>query len=348
MMRRYGRSIGYVLLLTVALALFGTNPVSGQPFAAQIQALLRRSNSWLGTQTFTNVTVTGTCTGCGGVTYPLLAPNGSAAAPSYAFTSVPGTGFYTFDGSDIRTGISGTLRWIFGGSILTNSIDGAGLTLGSTGPVTILHDSAAGIGAIKNGANPTTWRVYGTTTGPKYIALSHDGTNGVLDTAASAGLISIAPTNATSITFGKKISSYNGITTAGQGIPIIVAQARTVAATNTGTASVATFTVGAADGTFEVGCNVLITTSTTHSFSCDTTYTDESNVARTMVMPVEQLAGTFATSGLMTNATGAGPYESAVMTIRAKAATAITIRTSAGGTFTAVVYNIDGTIKQVG
>lgn len=145
-----------------------------------------------------------------------------------------------------------------------------------------------------------------------------------------------------------KLTVYNGVTTAGWGLPAIQAQARAVAVTNTGTASVATYTVGAADGTFEVGCNVLVTTSTNHTFSCDTTYTDESNTARTMVMPVEQLAGTFATSGLITNVTGAGPYESPVMTIRAKAATAITIRTSAGGTFTGVVYNIDGTIKQVG
>lgn len=152
----------------------------------------------------------------------------------------------------------------------------------------------------------------------------------------------------TNLRVGSKLTVYNGVTTAGWGAAIPQAQARAVAVTNVGTASVATYTVGAADGTFEVGCNVLVTTSTNHTFSCDTTYTDESNVARTMVMPVEQLAGAFATSGLITNVTGAGPYESAVMTIRAKAATAITIRTSAGGTFTGVVYNIDGTIKQVG
>jgi hypothetical protein len=36
------------------------------PFSAQIQALLNSSNTWAGTQTFTNATVSGTCTGCGG------------------------------------------------------------------------------------------------------------------------------------------------------------------------------------------------------------------------------------------------------------------------------------------
>jgi hypothetical protein len=133
------------------------------------------------------------------------------------------------------------------------------------------------------------------------------------------------------------------------GIPFgTVANGNVVAATDTGTASIATYTVGAADGTFEVSANCLVTTATTHSFSLDVTYTDESNVARTLILPVAQLAGTFITGGLITNITGAGPYEASVMTIRAKAATAITVRTAAGGTYTTVVYNARGVIKQVG
>lgn len=143
------------------------------------------------------------------------------------------------------------------------------------------------------------------------------------------------------------ISEYADTTTAGLGVPPIVGYGNTVAATNTGTASIAAFTVGAADGTFEVSANCLVTTSTTHSFSLDVTYTDEGNTARTLILPVTQLAGDFLTGGLITNVTGAGPYESTVMTIRAKAATAITVRTSAGGTYTTVVYNARGVIKQV-
>ena len=142
--------------------------------------------------------------------------------------------------------------------------------------------------------------------------------------------------------------SSGGLTIAGAyGVPNIVAQARATAQTGVN-ASVATYTVGAADGTFEVSANCLVTTSTNHSFSLDVTYTDEGNTARTLILPVVQLAGTFATGGLITNVTGAGPYESAVLHIRAKAATAITVRTSAGGTYTTVTYNVDGTIKQVG
>ena len=150
----------------------------------------------------------------------------------------------------------------------------------------------------------------------------------------------------TLVTSGK-YTTYNNVVTAGWGVPAVYGYGDVAAATNTGTASIATYTVGAADGTFEVSANCLVTTSTTHSFSLDVTYTDESNSARTLVLPVAQLAGSFVASGLITNITGAGPYESPTMTIRAKAATAITVRTSAGGTYTTVIYNARGVIKQV-
>lgn len=145
------------------------------------------------------------------------------------------------------------------------------------------------------------------------------------------------------------VVSAGGLTGAGVvGVPVVVGYGNVAAATNTGTASIASYTVGSADGTFEVGCNVLVTASATHSFSCDVTYTDEGNSARTLVIPMEQLDGSFIASGLITNVTGTGPYESPTMTIRAKASTAVTIRTSAGGTFTSVTYNARGIIKQVG
>lgn len=146
--------------------------------------------------------------------------------------------------------------------------------------------------------------------------------------------------------FGSTVTKYNNITTAGYGVAPIVGYGDTVAATGV-TASIATYTVGAADGTFEVSANCLVTTSTTHSFSLDVTYTDEGSTARTMILPVASLAGSFVTGGLITNATGAGTYESPTMLIRAKAATAITVRTSAGGTYTTVTYNARGVISQI-
>lgn len=146
-----------------------------------------------------------------------------------------------------------------------------------------------------------------------------------------------------------KITQYNSITTAGWGAASIYGFATTGTVTNSGTASIATYTVGAADGVFDVGCGVNITVSTTHSFSCDVTYTDVSNVARTMTLQMTQNGGTaFIASGLMTNTTGVGDYESAHIHLRVKASTAIVVRTSSGGTFTTVTYTANGSIVQIG
>lgn len=145
---------------------------------------------------------------------------------------------------------------------------------------------------------------------------------------------------------GAKVTAYNAITTAGQGVPSIYG-AGTVSAQTTAAASIATYTTPNAIGDYVVSGNVNVTTSTTHSFSLNVNYTDEGGTARVLVLPVAQLAGGFAASGLITNATGAGPYEAAAMHIRCKATTAITIQTPASGTFTSVVYNAAGVIRQV-
>lgn len=108
-------------------------------------------------------------------------------------------------------------------------------------------------------------------------------------------------------------------------------------------ASVATYTVGSADSSFDVSANVLVTTSTVHSFTATVAYTDEGNTARTVTMQFSTLAGAFVTA--MTNAQGAVPYAGVPLRIRAKAATAITIATT--GTFTTVTYNVEGKITQV-
>lgn len=155
-------------------------------------------------------------------------------------------------------------------------------------------------------------------------------------------------TSVTTLRTSGKFNFYGNVAAVGWGVPAIYGSGSIDATTNARSAAVATYTVGAADGVFDVGGNVNVTTSTTHSFSLDVVYTDETNTSRTLVLPVVQLTGSFVASGLITNVTGAGPYESAVVRIRAKAATAITIRPSAGGTYTAVVYNVQANIMQVG
>jgi len=112
-------------------------------------------------------------------------------------------------------------------------------------------------------------------------------------------------------------------------------------------ASVATYTLGATDASYEVSMNVLITTSTLFSFTCECAYTDEGNTARVITLNFTTLAGVISNAAL-TNAGGAVPYEGVPIHIRCKASTAITLRTQAAGTYTTVTYNIEGNIKQIG
>lgn len=221
------------------------------------------------------------------------------------------------------------------------------LTLNSTTAFAINKGASFALGGAYTGTTPTTFA--------GLLGAKENVTDGNVagylafyTRAAASTPAEVARFSSTGLlSLNSKIGTYNSVTTAGWGVPAIQAAARVVAATNTGTASIATYTVGAADGSFRISANCLVTTSTTHSFSLDCTYTDESNAARTFTLPVAQLAGSFITSGLITNVTGAGPYESAVAHIRCKASTVITIRTSAGGTFTNVVYNAEGNIQQI-
>jgi hypothetical protein len=107
--------------------------------------------------------------------------------------------------------------------------------------------------------------------------------------------------------------------------------------------TLASYTVGAADGSFLVSANVLVTTATLHSFTATVTYTDEGNTSRTVTLNFSTLAG--ALTPTIANAGGAVPYEGLPLHIRAKSGTTITIATT--GTFTTVTYNVEGMITQI-
>ena len=139
-----------------------------------------------------------------------------------------------------------------------------------------------------------------------------------------------------------KFGKYNAISVAGWGMPAIYGTGRSTAQT-AAVATVATYTVGASDGSFTVSANVNVTTSTTHTIAVQVDYTDETNTARTLTLPFAQLAGTIITS--ITNVTGAGPYEGVPLHIRCKSATAITVKTT--GVFTTVTYNVEASIIQI-
>ena len=70
-------------------------------------------------------------------------------------------------------------------------------------------------------------------------------------------------------------------------------------------ATLTSFVAGAADATFEVYANVLVTTATTHAFTVECAYTDEGNTARTLTMIFFLLAGTGVVS--VANGNGAVP-----------------------------------------
>ena len=89
--------------------------------------------------------------------------------------------------------------------------------------------------------------------------------------------------------------------------------------------------------------NMNVTAITTLVTTMTCTYTDESNTSRTMIFPVTQLSGSFISVGAVT---GTGAWETPVLHIRAKASTAITLKTTTG-TFTGVTYTVEGVIKQV-
>jgi hypothetical protein len=146
------------------------------------------------------------------------------------------------------------------------------------------------------------------------------------------------------LTVPGKIGNYNGIATDGWGVAVIQKAARLTART-AAVSSVAAYTLPAADGSYEVSMNVLITTSTLHAFTCECAYTDEGNTARVVTLQFSNLAGTFVTS--IANAAGAVPYEGVSLHIRCKASTTITLRTQAAGTYTTVTYNVEGIIRQL-
>lgn len=142
-------------------------------------------------------------------------------------------------------------------------------------------------------------------------------------------------------TFGK-YAKYNNISTAGWGVPAIYKASR-VTAQSAANASISTYTVGASDGSFCVSANMNVTAATSLATTLTCTYTDESNTARSMIFPIQQLSGSFIAAGAIT---GTGPWETPTIHIRCKAATAITILTSAG-TFTGVTYTAEGIISQI-
>jgi hypothetical protein len=157
--------------------------------------------------------------------------------------------------------------------------------------------------------------------------------------AKGTGTISLASVSTGGVVIGTTISSYKGVSTAALGIPSIYGYGRFTAQT-AAVVSVASYTNGAADGSFLISANVNITSFTAGTFNTTVTYTDETNTSRTLTLNFSSITGTL---GIALAAAGA--FEGIPAHIRVKASTAITIATT--GTFTSLTYNVEGLITQI-
>ena len=113
--------------------------------------------------------------------FPLLAPNGTAEAPSYSFSGATNYGL-TYASSTLYLDIGGALRHQFDDASYYLTSDSAVIYLGASSDVRLYRDAAAVL-ALKNGTTAQEFRVYGTTTGPKYASLSHNATIAILDSS---------------------------------------------------------------------------------------------------------------------------------------------------------------------
>lgn len=138
-------------------------------------------------------------------TAPILSQDGTIAAPSFAFASESNLGFYRAGTNQIGVALGGKLKEAIGQFGYRLASDGLlawrnnlDISQVSANDV-ILSRGAAGVLSLSDTANPQTFLIYGTTVGPQYLLLSHDGTNAQIDTAASSGAILIGNTNATKV-----------------------------------------------------------------------------------------------------------------------------------------------------
>lgn len=298
--------------------------------------------------------------------FNVLSTSGAASKPSLNISGVPfaGTGTTSFPLvyiNDTNATASTTLNTA-GTALGVNSHgtqdlirlmkDGVSVqNVDSAGKITIQFSGAtrSSLSAATNGNNGLevarsdgAYKIQHKFNNAGYLEPSNDNGDVWLGEASLrwAGLFTRTVATGT-ITQTDKTTTYNNIATAGNGLVAIVKATR-VTAQSAANSSICTYTAPASDGSYEVSMNLNASAVTAMSASLNCDYTDEGNTARTMIFPVQSLAGNFVTGGLIT---ATGPYETPVMHIRVKASTAITLYTSTG-TYTGVTYTAEGIIKQ--
>lgn len=248
----------------------------------------------------------------------------------YSTTTAPATVGYADRDSQLQynaqTGTTYTL-------VLTDGTPGsttAGVSLSNASAVTLTVPTNASV------AFPTGWTIPLLSLGAGAVTIAPAG--GVTINSPG-GLLTIGTQNGTAVLnkTGTNTWQVYGLGS----LPAVVSGPRLTG--QTAAASLTAYTVGAADSSFLVSANVLVTTSTVHSFTTTCTYSDEGNTSRTLTLTFSNVGGTLVTA--IANAAGAVPYEGVPLHIRAKAATTITFATV--GTFTTVTYNVEGVVTQI-
>lgn len=248
--------------------------------------------------------------------------------------------------NDLTTMLSAFLAQLWAGAV-TYPIGGTSVTETSSGVLTQTSNptSAAAGYRILNGAGPEYGAMLWNTNFFNVGTVINGGTARNTRVISASTSVLLATSSGDSYVFTNAgIIRVAGLVTVGVGTNATVAAGAPVAQT-AALPSIATYTVGATDADFEIGMTILVTTATTHTFTAECAYTSTDNTARILTIPFTLLAGTQTTS--ITNTNGAVPYLGVTTRIRAKSATAITLRTQAAGTYTTVTYNATGIISQL-
>lgn len=249
---------------------------------------------------------------------------------------------WVFSSNDFTTNFS-AMAWGFDSG---SGSWGWNVVRGGTGTAKNMFFNATGT-ATRNSAN-----LFLSTNGNVGVMIGSATPTAFLHIGAGTASASTAPlkfTSGTNLTTAEAgATEYDGINlfftptgTIRKTIPTIVMGRQT--AQTAAVASIVTQTVGAADTSYTISANVLVTTATVHSFTVTCAYTDEGNTARTLTLQLSTIAGAFVTA--ITNAQGTVPYEGVPLHIRAIAGSTITLATT--GTFTTVTYNVEGAITQL-
>lgn len=108
-----------------------------------------------------------------------LSSSGTAAAPGVSFASGTGHGMYYYGASHLGFSVGGTLQALIrsDGVVIVPGTGAIGFaaTVADTAFDTYWTRGAAGVMELKDGTTAQELRVYGTTTGPAYLRLSHNG-----------------------------------------------------------------------------------------------------------------------------------------------------------------------------